>query len=169
MARNTINTVPLEFYFFIQVRTVLLHLISCPLLSMDRVLKKSLHLSWSFHVSSSIISIHLIPLFSTFFFTCSSHLYFDWPLGFFPPKSVFQWLSLYPCSIHPSNVAIPSYFTIFYSSCILSNFKISLNLFNFLYPFSLVFPNMLLKNFHLCSLNSTWIFPCYCSCFSSKN
>ena len=46
----------------------------CRLLN-NSTLNKSLHLSQSFHVSSSIISIHLIPLFSTFFLTCSSHLY----------------------------------------------------------------------------------------------
>ena len=75
------------FFFWAIVHSlqhiILHHLILCPLVSVDWVLDKSLHLSQTFHVSTSIISIHLIPL-SLIFLTCSSHLYLGRPLGLFP-------------------------------------------------------------------------------------
>ena len=105
---------------------------------------KSLHPSWSFHASPAIISIYLTPLFLTFFSTCSSHLYLGRPLGLFLSNQYSTArLGILPVLIlliWPYHLILLFYI----SSCILSNFKISLTLVFCMLSFQ-VFASLFLK------------------------
>ena len=79
--------------------------------------------------------------YTSSFFYILLNLFF--PTSCSPPSySIFQCLSWYLSSIHAFNVAMPSYFTIFYFIQ-LQNFSY----FMLCIPSLLVFPSMLLKNF----------------------
>ena len=97
--------------------------------------------------SSSVIRCLLFQHFHPFnssFLNILLNLFFpslsqvtSWSL---PSQSILQCLSWYPSSIHPFNVAIPSYFTIFYFILYFIQFQ-NFSYFSVLYPTSPGFSN----------------------------